>query len=542
MGLGVEMAVPHCFPSLVHEPTTQCVLIAGAGLSFGVLPIAQGLKRELDKLAQSRGVAPSGDLYELAEAVLASLVGSGKSEPEARLYIAEELGLLDDRLWFGETGLPLSGNTPRHRTLARFAVEQRLKAVVSLNWDTLLEAALDSVGLAEGPRPLRPWPITARASIVDDAELPRLTGSHIFPVIKPHGCVRNLEELRRQYRFTGEIPSVVFKITKSELDTFPLTQSLVDQKVQSYLSECPLLAVGWKATEGYLRNTVIETAKRAPHPEGDAFTLANRSWYFNATAKPAETYHDEIAAAYSKSKDEAFVRVGNEEELDSLFLWLQARYALNKLISASLAQSRTALQTLLQQLDQPVLAHFVPRWVDGWLPIWVRLCWRIGAMQGYDPYTNQRIEPWDIPVIPRDVHVPFAGMALERRDLLAAAKLLVTLGDALSEFDFNKYPGGLWSASNRELYIPLPGWRGTAQTADLAALKPLTEALRGLGFVRKIFLVWLDPDGGQPSQADSEQLAAMVGRLMPLASFAAEDALTWIDLEAMKGVPHAAMD
>ena len=127
----------------------------------------------------------------LAEAVLNSLISGGRSDSESRLWLADELGMLDDRRWFGETGLSLSGNTPRHRAIARFAVEDRLKAIVSLNWDTLLEAALDSVGLAEGVTPPRPWRVTARVSAIDDIHMPHLGYANIFPVIKPHGCGRS---------------------------------------------------------------------------------------------------------------------------------------------------------------------------------------------------------------------------------------------------------------------------------------------------------------------------------------------------------------
>ena len=94
-------------------------------------------------------------------------------------------------------------------------------------------------------------------------------------------------------------------------------------------------------------------------------------------------------------------------------------------------------------------------------------------MQGIDPNTNNKIEPWDIPVMPRDVHVPLGGMAVVRRELQAAAKLLVVLGSDLSRFNFEKFPGGFWDNETRSLYIPLPWWRGVAQPADLAALKPL---------------------------------------------------------------------
>lgn len=529
------MAIPHRFPSLVDEPTTQIVLIAGTGLSFPYAPTVDELKSRLDKVAQGLGVAPNGDFYEIAEAVLNSLAIGGKSDADGRLWLAEELGMLDDRRWFGETGLPISGNTPRHRAIARFAVEKRLRAIVSLNWDTLLEAALDSVGLADGYRSPRPWEITAHASVIDDTHMSRLANSHVFPVIKPHGCVRNLEQARRLSQSTGTTPPVTFKLTQSELDNLSAGQTRVDKKVEVDVSECPLIAIGWKAAEGYLRGTVIKTAQAVMRIEPDAFTLASRSWYPNT--KCPDAFHDEIATAYNKTKLEAFVEVGNSGQptLDCLFQWLQARYALNKLIAVADAPQQAVLQQLLQQLDQPDHGHFILRWADGWLPTWVRLCWRAGVMRGIDPHTNKKIEPWDIPVMPRDVHVPLGGMMIERRELQAAAKLLVVLGNDLSRFDFEKFPGGFWDNEDRSLYVPLPGWSVVAQPADLAALKPLIEALRGLGFVRNIHLIWLDTESTLPDQAYCNQLAAQVGRLMPLANFATVDALAWVDLETLKG-------
>ena len=159
-------------------------------------------------------------------------------------------------------------------------------------------------------------------------------------------------------------------------------------------------------------------------------------------------------------------------------------------------------------------------------------------MQGIDPHTNLKIDPWDIPIMPRDVHVPLGGMSVLRRELEAAAKLLVVLGSDLSKFDFDKFPGGFWNIENCSLYIPLPGWRSAAQAADLAALKPLIEALRGLGFVRVIHLIWLDTEMTQPDQKYRDELAGQVRRLMPLVNFANVGALTWIELEALKGGAH----
>lgn len=534
------MTIPHVFPSLVDGPV-QVVLIAGSGLSTPNVPMLSGLRGKLEEIAQSLAVsvtlAPSNEQYdyELAGAVIVKLQAGDKTEPESRLWLAEELGILDDRRWFGEIGLPLSGNTPRHRAIARFAVEERLMAIVSLNWDTLLEAALDSVGLADGTAPSRPWRITARVSAINDTHMPNLGHANIFPVIKPHGCVRNLEQARRQFRSTGTAPSVIFKLTKTELGSLTSEQkTLIDTDVQGYIAKCPLIAIGWKAGEDYLRNTVAKTAKAAQHTVQDAFTLVDLCWDEN---------HTEIATAYGKNSNEVFAEVGKvwadaQPTTDCLFQWLQARYALNKLKAASPPPHQAALQLLLQQLDQPAHGHFILRWVDSWLHTWVRLCWRAGVVQGNDPHTGLAIEPWDIPIMPRDVHVPIGTMTGARRELKAAAKLLAVLGNDLSRFNFEKFPGGFWDEDTWSLYIPLPGWRGTAQPADLAALKPLIEALRGIGFVRNIHLVRLDTAAALPDQAYYNQLSAQVGQLMPLEKFARSDALTWIDLEALKGGPR----
>lgn len=536
------MATPHNFPSLIDGPRTQAVIISGTGLSAPNAPTVDGLKSRLDKIAQDLKVDPNGDFYVLAEEVLNSLFKKGKLDTESRLWLAEELGILDDRCWFGEIGLPLSGNTPRHRVIARFAVEERLKAIISLNWDTLLEAALDSVGLADGNQPERPWRITAYSSIIDNTHL-GLSDAHVFAVIKPHGCVRNLEKARREYRSTGKCPDITFKLIKSELDELPDGQKLIDKKVEGYIVDYPLIAVGWKAAERYLRDTVIKTAQAVPHAHAkiDAFTLVSRSWYPKKEGDDA--FHDEIGSAYSKTKLKAFVEVSNSGKptLDCLFQWLQARYALNKLMASSPA-NQAALLLFLQQLSQPDHSHFILHWADSWLPTWVRLCWRAGVMQGNDPHSGQKIEPWDIPVMPRDVHVPWGTMTGERQELQAAAKLLAVLGNDLSRFDFEKFPGGLWDANTRILYIPLPGWKGTSQPADLAALKPLVEALRGLGFVQSIYLFWLNAGDTLPEQPYRDQLSAQVRRLMPLEKFARKDALIWIDLETLKGVPHGFAD
>jgi hypothetical protein len=538
------MTVPHRFPSLIEGPT-RTVIIAGTGLSTPNAPTVDELKNSLENIASTLGISIEAQgvddyFYDLAEAVLNQLIKNGMSDCDSRLWLVEELGMLSDRRWFGEVGLPLSGNTPRHRVLARFAVEDRLRAIVSLNWDALLEAALDSVGLAEDSElPPRPWPITAHARVIKDNHLPRLANANVFPVIKPHGCVRDLEQVQSISQSTGCTPHVCFKLKKTELATLLNGQTDVDKTVEIYLAQCPLIAVGWKAAEDYLRKTVIDTAQKAQHTVCDAFTLISRSWYPKTGS--TQTYHDDIATAYGKNRSLAFVEVSNpgRPTHDQVFLWLQALYAIKRLIAVSSDQQKTILLRMLQQLDEPNCRHPILDWVDMWLPSWVRLCWRIGVMSGTNPHNGRRIEPWEIPIIPRDVHIPIGSMSLHRRDLQAAAKLLITLGDALRRFNYDLFPGGLWCAEERCLYLPLPLWQGTSEPADLAALKPLVEDWKDLGFIQNIRLVCIDIEDAPPNQSLCQQLEAQVRQLMRLTHFAAGDSLSWASLEDIKGDSHA---
>ena len=526
------MTIPHQFPSLVDGPA-QVVLIAGSGLSTPNVPMLSGLRGKLEEitrsLAASVSIDPSDDQYdyELAGAVIAKLQAGGKTEPESRLWLAEELGMLDDRRWFGEIGLPLSGNTPRHRALARFVVEGRLRAIVSLNWDALLEAALESVGLAEGDNLPRPWKVTAYARVVDKTHMPLLARPHVFPVIKPHGCVRELERARSQLRSGNACGPVTFKLTSTELNNITQEQEhVVNINVRNYISECPLLGIGWRASEGYLRTAIVDIAKDVQRREPDAFTLIDICWNSN---------HSEIAAAYRKNESEAFAQVKKDAHpsSDCLLQWLQARHALNRMIAMVPAEERAPLAGLLQELEQPDCNHPVQGWADHWLPTWVRLCWRAGAMQGTDPQTNRTIGPFEIPITPRDAHIPLTGMSIERRDLHAASKLLSALRGSLHRFRFDLYPGGLLDMDRNCLYLPLPGWRLAVPSSDLAALKPLVEALSGLGYVRKVCLLWLNNKDEPPDLLLRYQLEAQFRSLMPLVSFAFGDAVSWVELKEM---------
>jgi len=527
------MIIPHHFPSLIDGPR-QVIIIAGTGLSFPNAPTTEDLLPKLKTMTAALHIPPVDDFYKLADALLKNRVANGMAEAESRLWLATELGMLDDRRWFGDIGLPLSGNTPRHRAIARFAVEGRLRAIVSLNWDALLEVALESVGLMEKVNPHRPWQISSYARVVDDTHMPKLATTLVFPIIKPHGCVRECKQARAKFRSTGTIPRFTLKLTETDLSR-PGSCNLVDRKVECYLSECPLIAIGWRASEPNLRKIIVDTARAVKRTEPDAFALIARSWYPNENKN--DPNHWEIADGYGTNQVCSHFKVPDTDcpNMDYFFQWLQARYALTKMIGAANPTQQEFLKAQLRVLDKPSLDVRILEWVDCWLYIWVRLCWRTGVMHGIDPNTNREIKPCEIPVTPRDVHIPLSGMSNVRRDLQAAVRLLVELGDSLSKFKYDVFPGGLWDPPTRLLYLPLPGWRGIGSTYDLAALKPLVDALKGKGFVRELRLVWLDTENTAPDRAHQLQLEAQVKSLMPFTRLASGDAISWVDLTDLKG-------
>jgi hypothetical protein len=177
--------------------------------------------------------------------------------------------------------------------------------------------------------------------------------------------------------------------------------------VRNYLASCPLIGIGWSASEDYLRTAIVDTATATKRAELDAFTLVDLSW---------ESNHSEIAAAYGKDESKSFAKVDIAMPLstDCLFQWLQARHALNRMINLLPSEEQAPLVQLRKDLEQPACNHPLQSWADSWLPTWVRMCWRSGAMQGWDPRTGRMIGPLEIPVTPRDAHIPLTGMSIER--------------------------------------------------------------------------------------------------------------------------------
>ncbi|MBN1843822.1 MAG: hypothetical protein JW883_16270 [Deltaproteobacteria bacterium] len=198
-------------------------------------------------------------LYEWAEQIYQQL--QDRQEPHAKLKIAKALGLLDNIAWLGKVEVPLRGNWPRHRVIARFAREKRWHAIWSLNWDCLLEVGLESVGFDESPTLIQqPWPTTYVTYITaEDAKAS--ADDNMVTVYKPHGCVKALitaqEEYNKGNHEQAKSLAERFVITKPELEELePKFQNSTGRslyfRLHSHLESCPLVSIGWSVSEDYL--------------------------------------------------------------------------------------------------------------------------------------------------------------------------------------------------------------------------------------------------------------------------------------------------
>ena len=192
---------PHDFSKFISA-NRPASLIIGAGVSHGLVPLPYELIRDkkitVEKELKDRyGCVPvnvdikkSDALYEWAEGILKQLeiIDSTK----AKLILAQELGLTKDPRWMAKVDVELRGSSARHRVIARFAKEGLWESIWSLNWDTILESALECVGLERGEGPkTQPWPTLYSVNLLIN-NFSETSPKHIITVNKPHGCVYSL--------------------------------------------------------------------------------------------------------------------------------------------------------------------------------------------------------------------------------------------------------------------------------------------------------------------------------------------------------------
>jgi hypothetical protein len=450
------------------------LVIVGAGLSYGLTPTARALASEVSKRQAaieadlSIRAWPQGSigtdenrLYEWADHCVQAI-----NHGDAKARLARAMGLTTDQSFLANAGVTARGTTPRHRVLARLAREGRIRAFWSFNWDCWLEACLNAVGMRRHNHERRTrWALEGWKTHYDvwfSDKAPE-SATDCQPLFKGHGCVEALN--------TGVGD---FIIQKSEMD-MPWAQQhpvLRDTLCRQVQREGGAIAIGWSASEKYVveffRSHSADGVTRLP----DGLTVVDLN--------PNQTGHCDAATGYAR-QPHAVVQVNptSPGTTDDLMLWIQTQRGLrtmSSLLTNAQGSAMSGAAASLPAFDAPLLrSAWIVSFFDDWLPVWLRNCCLCGA-QSFDIQEGKTFQV--LPSDRRDAHIPWCNPLQGRRDLQAAASLLLRLLDvdtSVLTWDLDTFPGALWDVGRRHLVLPIPVW----VDADSArsALKPLIESI-----------------------------------------------------------------
>ena len=302
----MSINLPHEFPSLFGGNKIP-VLIVGSGPSSELVPTHADLFNNECQQAEERLKCDSGidfnnpgdnNLYSWATAIKAEL--EKKGVPLPKLKIAEELRILDDLRWRPKVKYRPLQTLARHRVIARFVREERLEAIWSLNWDTLLEIALESIGMSHATNVAQdqfPWKTKYKTFVtVDDYA----DDDNVFMLHKPHGCVRSLilaKEALKNGDPDGRAERLCerFLITEEEMKSFDGRQEDQDDNFYSEIrvkfSKRSLYTLGWRAAvEEYL----LEFLEKIPESTGNLYIGPLR---IHPSLEVSGTYDDNVLGA-----------------------------------------------------------------------------------------------------------------------------------------------------------------------------------------------------------------------------------------------------
>lgn len=411
-----------------------------------------------------------------------------------KLRIAEELGVLKDPRWLGEgiDELRLSGNTPRHRVIARLAREERWHRLWTVNWDCLLEMGLESVGFIHRTdwqsKDKAPWKTKYNEYVVRD-DLLHIGEPDCIHIIKPNGCARALRKAKEEYS-KGNISEAKkyadrFLITQRELNAQNLTDpsnNSIYLELASDIQSRPFLVIGWRIQEEYIQKQFEST--RNGHPtngHSEEFTVIDLQY---------QDTHEKVASYYQLDGAVVFVpvRPGAKADLDTneLFLLIQAFYALDCMKQNHIQVSAELEAVLLDSSSNKNLIL----WADEFLPAWTRLCALTGLTKwliGGSPVIPEVIK-MDLP----DYHIPWKEMGPAREDMKSALRLIERIYQSTSNWILGA--GYLWNPEEGHLVLPLPAW-GEGDLNILRGLPPLLKRIESKkGFISKISVLPLDHD------------------------------------------------
>lgn len=481
--------IPHQFEKLTSKEE-KAVLMVGAGLSYGIVPMAAGLLPIAQKVAEELNLpyelfahidTASSDgknsaIYHYSDVIL-------QKYPDKLAY-AKKLGILSDPKWYAKVGLPLRGTTPRHRVIARFAREQLWHEIWSFNWDTVLESALEAVGFERGRQDgiKQPWN-TLFDSLITSNELAPSPSDNVFKIYKPHGCLHSMkkaEELSVQYKEESKEISDRFMIGYNELSNY--ADWWGREPGQTFLSQLhislnhPVTIVGWSIPEGYLHDKIGQVMQPM---KATMEHLSIVDPWFN------EQGHKIITQRYELTKESVHIAVLPAQpdlSTDQLFLALQTKYSLKQLLKNTDDDSLeyTSIQNALNDCNLGNANGSLLTWADDFLPAWIRLCWRSGII------TLRSFKMHDLRLEKHDVHIPYCGIEVTRIDLEMAGKFFYLIQQSGQSWDYSSFPGGLWDYEKRRLVIPLPN----ADYNSLYALKPLIQTIeQKIGFIAEIVII-----------------------------------------------------
>jgi hypothetical protein len=540
--------IPHTFPSLIEGENVP-VLILGAGASYGLAPSPNELfpnkcLQAEKKLGCCSGIdfnnlSEDDKLYTWAEAIIRELERGGEQTP--KLKMAEELEILSDARWQPQVSRRALQTLPRHRVIARFVREERWRAIWSLNWDTYLETALESIGIfPDTDQALNdfPWTNKYRAFVTDDDYA---VADNVFKLHKPHGCVRSLIHARKALENgnpsgAAERLSERFLITSNEMASLRERATNQDynfySNIRDVFSGHSLYTLGWKAeAEGYLLESLELISSQLRTGFDDSLCVINRTFYENGG----------LATIYNRSNAQSHVATADSAKLDELFLWLQAKYCLKKLMDwVDDEDERTGIQGIIDSINppDPDNQRLIYDWADSFLPAWIRLCWRTGLVDYY--YNGHLLSPYDIRMESPDEHIPLFLDGAERVDIKSSIPLLLSLIGKDAYLDLRMYPGALYRASDRTLIVPMPGW--STSYNDLEGLKPLLEEVkqkRSFGYIERIVVLPIGYDSAPVLDGAQYILPHKLANKMDAIPFAEVDGIVSITLEDITGGGHA---
>lgn len=330
-----------------------------------------------------------------------------------------------------------------------------------------------------------------------------------------------------------------FLITATELSS--LDPSVANAPAQQFIfatlltSLCsqPLVVAGWSASENYLIDRincdvrpVLQNPDRQPPLADDEMSVIDR--VFNNEG------HITLASFYGKNAATAHIDVGQPGfSADDLLLWLQALYAVGFLRLRAPAIDQPALDELAAEIEQPPNDPvFTISWVDNFLPVWVRLCWRIGLV-ACENRNAEQVEIDEVALESRDEHIPWTLPNIQRPELTAASRIVAALQRSGhgTHWIYDQFPGGMYL--DFRLVIPIPIWVSVPPN-DLRGLKPLIDTIKqlGAGYIEHLALLFVGPDPASVIPDDTKRVwKQLVARDLSMARFANADDIEDIRLE-----------